>query len=75
MVDNRKCFFRADRLLPRSELLWEYDAQQFDEGVTVRSRKRYSPDDLRQKVESPDASYPRRKPPRRRHRDDDDDDD
>lgn len=78
-VDGRKCYFRADALLPRNELFWEYDAAEFDrmEGATVTNRKFYNAEDLRAKVVSPDQSRPRKKPPRlrrRRKRDDDDDD-
>jgi hypothetical protein len=80
-VDGRKCWHRADRLLPREDLFWEYDAQELDaaEGVTVLDRKHYRPEDLRRRVESPDSSRAERKKRRwerrhRRHRDDDDDD-
>ena len=41
MVDRRKCYFRADHLLPREDLMWSYDAEKMvaDEGVVVRRRK------------------------------------
>jgi hypothetical protein len=73
MVDGKKCYFRADSLLPRSDLFWEYDSAEFDamEGATILGRKHYKPDDLRK---SPDQSRPRKRL-RRRRRDDDDDDD
>jgi hypothetical protein len=73
-VDGRKCWHRADRLLPREDLFWEYDAQELDaaEGATVLDRKHYRPEDLRRRVESPDSSRKLRRR-HRRHRDDDDD--
>jgi hypothetical protein len=39
MVDGKKCYFRADKLLPREDLLWTYDAKQLDldEGNGQRS--------------------------------------
>src|SRR5437868_2455721 len=37
-VDGRKCYFRADKLLPQRDLLWSFDAKQFDidEGAKVK---------------------------------------
>jgi len=86
MVDGRKCYFRADRLLPREDLFWEYDAEQLDmdEGAVVRSRKHYSPAELgaigasRKELRArgdDDRSRPRKRMRRRRRDDDDDDDD
>jgi hypothetical protein len=77
-IDGKKCWFRADKLLPREDLFWEYDAEEFDrmEGATVLDRNHYGADDLRSKVASPDSSRANKRwKPRRRHRDDDDDDD
>jgi hypothetical protein len=79
-IDGRKCYFRADKLLPREDLFWEdegtTDAGEYDRriGATVIDRKHYQPGDLRERVASPDESRPRRKKFRRRRRDDDDDD-
>lgn len=88
-IDDRKCYFRADKLLPREDLYWEYDAQEFNamEGATVLDQKHYKLEDLRQQVESPDSSRAERTRERkirhwerkqrrhlRRDRDDDDDD-
>ena len=44
MVDGKKCYFRADKLLPREDLVWSYDAKQFDlnEGATVKGRRHYT---------------------------------
>jgi hypothetical protein len=30
MVDGKKCYFRADKLLPREDLVWSYDAKKLD---------------------------------------------
>jgi hypothetical protein len=40
MVDGKKCYFRADKLLPREDLVWSYDAKKLDldEGTTVRGQ-------------------------------------
>jgi hypothetical protein len=48
MVDEKKCYFRADKLLPRENLIWSYDAKQLDldEGATVRGRRHYTPQEL-----------------------------
>ena len=39
MVDGKKCYFRADKFLPREDLIWSYDAKQLDldEGATVKA--------------------------------------
>jgi len=44
MVDGKKCYFRADKLLPKEDLVWSYDAKQFDldEGATVKGRRHYT---------------------------------
>ena len=49
MVDGKKCYFRADNLLPREDLVWSYDARQFDlnEGATVKGQRHYTPQELK----------------------------
>jgi hypothetical protein len=49
MVDGKKCYFRADKLLSRDNLIWSYEAKQldFDEGATVRGRRHYTPQELK----------------------------
>jgi hypothetical protein len=49
MVDGKKCYFRADNLLPREDLVWPYDAKQFDlnEGATVKGQRHYTPQELK----------------------------
>jgi hypothetical protein len=48
MVDGKKCYFRANKLLPREDLVWSYDAKQFDlnEGVTIKGRRHYTVQEL-----------------------------
>ena len=49
MVDGKKCYFRADKLFPRDNLVWSYEAKQLDldEGATVRGRRHYTPQELK----------------------------
>ena len=49
MVDGKKCYFRADKLLPRKNLVWSYDAKQLDldEGATIRDQRHYTPQELK----------------------------
>ena len=49
MVDGKKCYFRADKLLPRENLVWSYDAKQLDleEGATIRGQRHYTPQELK----------------------------
>ena len=49
MVDGKKCYFRADKLLPREDLVWSYDAKKLDldEGATVRGQRHYAPQELK----------------------------
>jgi hypothetical protein len=52
MVDGRKCWFYSDRRLPKEDLVWEYDINEFNEpaegGVAGRERKFYSPEQLQE---------------------------
>jgi hypothetical protein len=83
MVDGKKCYFRADKLLPREDLVWSYDAKQFDlnEGVTVKGRRHYTVQELKaiaaMKRSARADEQPQRKRkkirPRRRPIDDEDD--
>ena len=83
MVDGKKCYFRADKLLPREDLLWTYDANQLDldQGATVKGRRHYTSQELkaitaieRQMRKDDQAPLKRKKIRRRRRRDNDDDD-
>jgi hypothetical protein len=49
MVDGKKCYFRADKLLHKEDLVWSYDAKQFDlnEGATVKGRRHYTVQELK----------------------------
>src|SRR5271165_5054854 len=82
MVDGKKCYFRADKLLPREDLVWSYDAKQLDldEGARVKGRRQYTPQELkaiateRQMREDDQAPAKRKKIRGRPSRDNDDDD-
>jgi hypothetical protein len=83
MVDGKKCYFRADKLLPRQDLVWSYDAKQLDldEGATVKARRHYTPRELKpmaaveRQMRGDDQSPPKRKKIRTRRRRDNNDDD
>jgi hypothetical protein len=81
MVDGRKCYFRADALLPREELFWEYDSQEFNEreGATVKGTRHYTTRELeewaRRRTQAAEERRQRWERRHRRHRDKDDDDD
>jgi hypothetical protein len=80
MVDGKKCYFRADKLLPRDDLVWSYDAKKLDldEGATVRGQRHYAPQDLiaiERQMREDDQAPPKRKKIRGRPRRDNDDDD
>ena len=82
-MDGKKCYFRADNLLPREDLVWSYDAKQFDldEGATVKGRRHYTPQELKaitateRRMREDDQPPSKRKKIRRRRRRDNDDDD
>jgi hypothetical protein len=82
-VDGRKCYFRADKLLPRKDLLWSFDAKQFDldEGAKVKGRRHYTPQELKaiavteRRMRPDDQLPPKRKKIRVRRRRDSNDDD
>jgi hypothetical protein len=82
MVDGKKCYFRANKLLPREDLVWSYDAKQFDlnEGATVKGRRHYTPQELKaiaamkrstRAVEQPLPKRKKIRPGRRRVNDED----
>jgi hypothetical protein len=83
MVDGKKCYFRADRLLPREDLVWSYDAKQFDlnEGATVKGRRHYTVQELkaiaamerRKRADDQPEPKPRKNRPHRRRVNDEDD--
>jgi hypothetical protein len=83
MVDGKKCYFRADKLLPRENLVWSYEAKQLDldEGATVRGRRHYTPQELKatagveRQMDKDDDQPPKRKKIRngRRRKNDDKD--
>src|ERR1700738_4831861 len=49
MVDGKRCYFRADKLLPKENLVWSYDAKQLDlnEGATVKGQRHYTVQELK----------------------------
>jgi hypothetical protein len=83
MVDGKKCYFRADKLLPKEDLVWSYDAKQFDldEGATVKGQRHYTLKELKaiatvgRRVGVDQQPQPKRKKIRLRRRRDDDEDD
>jgi hypothetical protein len=83
MVDGKKCYFRADKLLPRENLVWSYDAKQLDldEGATVTGRRQYTPQELKaiatieRRMREDERPQPKRKKMRVRRRRDSNDDD
>jgi hypothetical protein len=48
-VDGKKCYFRADKLLPREVLVWSHHAKQLDldEGAVVKGRRHYKLQELK----------------------------
>ena len=83
MVNGKKCYFRAEKLLPREDLVWSYDAKQLDldEGATVKGRRHYTPQELKaisameRQMRQDDKSPPKRtKIGGRRRRGNNDDD-
>jgi hypothetical protein len=82
MVDGKKCYFRADKLLPREDLVWSYDAKKLDldEGATVRGQRHYAPQELKaiaieRRMREDGQAPPKRKKIRGRPRRDNDDGD
>jgi hypothetical protein len=83
MVDGKKCYFRADKLLPREDLVWSYDVKQLDldEGATIKGRRHYTPRELNaisameRQMRQDDQSPPKRTKIRGRRRGGNDDDD
>jgi hypothetical protein len=82
MVDGKKCYFRADKLLPREDLVWSYDAKKLDldEGTTVRGQRHYAPQELKaiaieRQMREDDRAPPKRKKIRGRPSRDNDDED
>jgi hypothetical protein len=51
MINGQKCWFRADRLLTKEDLVPAFDAKEFDGDGVVTGRKFYSPDELQGKSE------------------------
>ena len=74
MIDGRKCWFRADKLLPKEDLIWSYEPRELDEGGVVTGRHHYTIKELEaiKQVRKDDEERPRRKQRRRRQRDDED---
>ena len=46
MIDGQKCWFRANRLLPKEDLVRAFDAKDLDEDGVVTGRKFYRPEEL-----------------------------
>ena len=78
IVDGRKCWFRADKLVPKEDLIWSYEPRELDEGGVVTGRHHYTIKELeaikpiKRQVRKDDEEQPRRKQ-RRHHRRDDED--
>ena len=74
IIDGRKCWFRADKLLPKEDLIWSYEPRELDEGGVVTGRHHYTIKELEaiKQVRKDDEERPRRKQRRRRQRDDED---
>jgi hypothetical protein len=51
MINGQKCWFRANRLLPKEDLVPAFDAKELDEGGVVTERKFYAPGELQEKSE------------------------
>ena len=74
IVDGRKCWFRADKLPPKEDLIWSYEPRELDEGGVVTGRHHYTIKELEaiKQVRKDDEERPRRKQRRRHQRDDED---
>ena len=48
MINGQKCYFRANRLLPKEDLVPAFDAKEFNEEGFVTGRKFYAPEELRE---------------------------
>ena len=74
IIDGRKCWFRADKLLPKEDLIWSYEPRELDEGGVVTGRHHYTIKELEaiKQVRKDDEERPRRKQRRRHQRDDED---
>ena len=74
IIDGRKCWFRADKALPKENLIWSYEPHELDEGGVVTGRHHYTIKELEaiKQVRKDDEERPRRKQRRRHQRDDDD---
>ena len=46
MIEGQKCWFRANRLLPKEDLVRAFDAKDLDEDGVVTGRKFYRPEEL-----------------------------
>ena len=55
MINGQKCWFRANRLLPKDDLVPAFDAKEFDEGGVVTGRKFYTPEELQKKSGQADS--------------------
>ena len=47
-INGQKCWFRANCLLPKEDLVPAFDAKEFDEEGVVTGRKFYAPEELRE---------------------------
>jgi hypothetical protein len=75
-VDGRKCWFRANKLLPKEDLVWSYEPGELDQGGVVTGRRHYTGKELeaiqtiKRKMRKDDEDRPRRKQRRQYRRDD-----
>jgi hypothetical protein len=52
-VDGKKCWFQAESLLPREDLIWSWDEKEFNarEKVVVKSQRHYTARELEEWAE------------------------
>jgi hypothetical protein len=48
MINEQKCWFRANRLLPKEELVPAFDVKEFNEEGVVTGRRFYAPKELQE---------------------------
>jgi hypothetical protein len=53
LVDGKRCWFRADALLPREDLIWSYDEDELNrrENAIVKGQRHYTAKELEELAE------------------------
>jgi hypothetical protein len=49
MINGQKCWFRANRLLPKEDLVPAFDTKEFNEEGIVTGRRFYAPEEPQEK--------------------------